>query len=77
MKINTFDANNFKEPNKMISYLHNKKIKIGLTLNPTMGIRKYETHYATAMKYIKADRKGVIPFNVYDNVSLLKLGEIV
>lgn len=66
----TFDANNFKEPGKMISYLHNKKIKIGLTLNPTMGIRKYEAYYDTAIKYIKTDRKGTIPFNVYDNVFL-------
>lgn len=66
----TFDVNNFKEPGKMISYLHNKKIKIGLTLNPTMGIRKYEAYYDTAIKYIKTDRKGTIPFNVYDNVFL-------
>lgn len=66
----TFDVNNFKEPSKMIGFLHNKKIKLGLTLNPTMGIRKYEKYYETALKYIKADRKGIIPFNVYDNVFL-------
>ena len=66
----TFDVNNFKEPAKMISYLHNKDIKLGLSLNPTMGIRKYEQYYSTALKYIKADKRGTIPFNVYDNVFL-------
>lgn len=66
----TFDVNNFKEPSKMIGYLHDKKVKLGLTLNPTMGIRKYEANYNTAIKYIKTDKNGIIPFNVYDNVFL-------
>ena len=66
----TFDPNDFKEPNKMITYLHNRKIKLALSLNVTTGIREYEKYYQMALKFLKPDRHGVIPFNVYDNVFL-------
>lgn len=66
----TFDPNDFKEPNKMITYLHNRKIKLALSLNATTGIREYEKYYQMALKFLKPDRHGVIPFNVYDNVFL-------
>ena len=66
----TFDNNRFKEPSKMISYLHRNKIHLGLTLNTTESIKKCEQLYQTAIKYIKVDKKGEIPFNVFDNVFL-------
>lgn len=66
----TFDRNNFKEPLEMIKYLHTKKIRIGLSINPTEGIRNYEQYYNTALTYLKPDKKGIIPFNVYDNIFL-------
>ena len=66
----TFDVNNFKEPAKMISYLHKQKIYFGLTLNANDNIKKFEQLYDTAIKYIKTNKKGEIPFNVYDNVFL-------
>ncbi len=62
----TFDLNNFKEPSKMISYLHNNKIHFGLTLNPNDDIRKYEQFYETAVKYIEANKKGNIPFDIFN-----------
>lgn len=66
----TFDANNFKEPLKMINYLHNKKICLGLTINPNGNITKADSLYQMALKYVAADRKGQIPFNVFDNLFL-------
>ena len=66
----TFDSNNFKEPIKMIQYFHKKNIYLGLTINTSGNIKPFEQFYETATKYIKADKKGEIPFNVYDNIFL-------
>lgn len=66
----TFDVNKFKDPAKMITYLHNNKIKLGLSLNSTENIRSFEQQYQNAIKYIKTDKRGDIPFNVFDNVFL-------
>lgn len=66
----TFDVNKFKEPAKMINYLHKNSIHLGLTLNSTESIKSCEQLYQTAIKYIKVDRKGEIPFNVFNNVFL-------
>ena len=66
----TFDQNCFKEPSKMIQYLHKKKIYLGLTINPSGKIKKFEQFYETAIKYINPDKNGDIPFNIYDNVFL-------
>ncbi len=66
----TFDVNNFKEPAKMIGYLHKNKIRLGLTLNSTESIKRCEQSYQTAIKYIKPNEKGEIPFNVFDTVFL-------
>lgn len=66
----TFDANSFKEPAKMIGYLHKNKIRLGLTLNSSESIKKFEKSYPTAIKYIKPDKNGEIPFNVFNNVFL-------
>ncbi len=59
----TFNKENFKEPYGMISYLHSKGIRIGLNINPLEGILPYEDYYKEALKYLKADEEGVIPFN--------------
>ena len=66
----TFDSNSFKEPAKMISYLHKKNIHLGLTINATESIKRCEHLYQTAIKYVKEDKNGEIPFNVFDNVFL-------
>jgi len=62
----TFNAEYFKEPAKLVEYLHKKGIRLGLNVNPTEGFYPIDTYYEQAKKYLKTDDKGVIPFNVYD-----------
>ena len=62
----TFNNEYYKNPAAMISYLHSKNIRIGLNINPLEGISDIETYYEEALKYLKADKNGKIPFNVFD-----------
>lgn len=61
----TFNKDNFKAPHEMISYLHNKGIRIGLNICPTDGIASEEEYYEQAAKYLEPN-KNIIPFNVFD-----------
>ena len=49
-----------------MTYLHSKNIRIGLSIDPTSGIYNIDTYYNEALKYIKADQDGKIPYNVLD-----------
>ncbi len=62
----TFNNDKFKNPAAMIDYLKEKNIRLGLNVNPTEGIYNYDKYYEEALKYLKANRNGQIPFNVYD-----------
>ena len=48
----------------MISYVHGKNIRLGLSVNPTEGFYSNDEFYTQAIKYLQKDDKGVIPFNV-------------
>ena len=62
----TFDKEKFKAPFEMISYLHSKGIRIGLSINPTEGFYSIDEYYEQAIKYLEPDEKGVIPYNILD-----------
>ncbi len=62
----TFNKDLFKAPYDMISYLHNKGIRLGLNINPTEGFYDIDEYYDQALKYLPADENGVIPYNVLD-----------
>lgn len=62
----TFNDEYFKNPKAMIDYLHNKNIRLGLSVDPTSGFYNIDTYYNDALKYIEADSEGKIPFNVLD-----------
>ena len=66
----TFNINHFKEPNKMINYLHSKNIKLGLTVNLNDIIQKDEEQYKTVLNYIKPNKKGNILLNIKNNIDL-------
>lgn len=59
----TFNKKLFAAPYEMISYVHNKGIKLGLSVNPTEGFYSNDEFYQQAKKYLQADEKGTIPFN--------------
>lgn len=62
----TFDRDRFKHPEEMVSYLHSNGIRMGLTINPFEGMSPIETEFEKACTYIEKDKRGNIPFNVYD-----------
>ena len=62
----TFDSSLFKEPKMMIDYLHKNNIKIGLTINPFEGFTSVDPIFSETIKYVKPDKDGVVPFNVFD-----------
>lgn len=62
----TFDKEKFKAPYEMISHLHSKGIRVGLSINPTEGFYNFDEYYDQAIKYIEPDEKGVIPYNVLE-----------
>ena len=62
----TFNEKYFKNPKAMIDYLHNKNIRLGLSIDPTSGLYNIDTYYNDALKYLEADKDGKIPFNVLD-----------
>lgn len=62
----TFNKDYFKHPYEMIKYLHSKGIRIGLNIDPTEGIYPYEEYFETVLKYLEANKDGIVPFNVMD-----------
>ena len=62
----TFNKDYFSNPYEMINYLHSNGIRIGLNVNPTEGFYKIDDNYEQAIKYLKQQENGVIPFNVLD-----------
>lgn len=62
----TFNNKIFSNPKAMIDFLHSKGIKIGLTINPFEGFTNIDPIYSETIKYIKPNKDGIIPFNVFD-----------
>ena len=62
----TFNEQYFKNPKAMIDYIHDKKIKIGLSTSPFGGIYDDNIYYDEAIKYINPDGEGKIPYNILD-----------
>ena len=57
---------NFKEIDKLIKYLNDKKIKIGLNIKYTNYFKEKTDNYDLLKKYLQVDKDGKIPFNLLD-----------
>lgn len=62
----TFNKDNFKAPYEMISYLHTRGIRLGLSINPFEGFYPVDEYYDRAKNYLQPLENGQIPFNVFD-----------
>ena len=62
----TFDTATFKNPSNTVKFLHDNNIKLGLTINPFEGFTSIDSVYSETIKYLKPDKNGVVPFDVYD-----------
>lgn len=61
----TFNDKYFKNPGAMLNYLHSKNIRLGLNVNPLEGLTDEDMYYNEALKFLEADKWGVIPFNAF------------
>lgn len=68
----TWNYSNFSNPKAMIDYLHSKGIRLGLNIDPSMGIFPYEKNYEQLCKIMNIQPGSVIPFNAF-NFNFIKL----
>ena len=74
----TFNKNLFPDPKLLVEKLHESKIRLGLNIDPTEGIRKEEEGYQNIANSLNISDGSVIPFNVLDkNVTDLYLKNIL
>lgn len=66
----TFNYNLIPNPKSLIDYLHENKIRIGLNINPTVGILPDELQYNKFKEMINYNKDGIIPFNVFNKDTL-------
>ena len=62
----TFDENLIADPKKIIDFLHQINVRVGVKINPKDGIFSYEKNFEIAKQYISLDKEGKIPFNPFD-----------
>ncbi|MDD4408056.1 MAG: glycoside hydrolase family 31 protein, partial [Bacilli bacterium] len=62
----TFNYNLYNNPKQLIDMLHNKKIKIGLNINPIAGIHPDEISYKRFKEAALIEEVGILPFNVFN-----------
>lgn len=64
---NSFNINEkYKNINTIINYLHNKNIKVGITLDNPKKFTKEDVCYQTLSKYLTPDKNGNIPFDLFN-----------
>ena len=62
----TFNKSLIREPEKLISILHQMNVKVGVKVNPKDGIFPHEEYFPKAREYIQLNQKGYIDFNPFD-----------
>lgn len=67
----TFNRNLFPDPAHLTKYLHERGIRLGLTLDPSEGIMPHEDHYEEIARNLGINEKRTIPFNVFDKSILM------
>ena len=74
----TFNRELFLKPTELTKYLHERGVKLGLTLDPSEGIHPHEPRYSEVAKAVGSSDKSVIPFNVFDRTLLIAyLNELI
>lgn len=59
----TFNKDLFPDPVTMIKYLHDKGIKVGLSVDPSEGIYPFEEYYQTACQYLGGTAGTILKFD--------------
>lgn len=62
----TFNTELFPTPEQTIEKLHQRKLKVGVKINPYYGFYPFERYFSEATKYIQVNKQGFIEFNPFD-----------
>ena len=62
----TFNYDLIENPKTLIDELHKKNIKVGLKINPSLGIHPDEIAYKRFKEVSGYDKDGIIPFNAFN-----------
>lgn len=66
----TFNRNLFSDPGYLVNYLHERGVRVGLSIDPTEGIMPHEDAYESIARSLGLSDKSTIPFNVFDKFIL-------
>jgi len=67
----TFNRELFYKPAEFTKYLHDRGVRVGLSLDPSEGIHPHEPKYTEIAKALGHSDKQTIPFNVFDRTLLV------
>ena len=62
----TFNRDLFYKPSEFTKYLHERGVKLGISLDPSEGIHPHEPKFFEVAKIVGVSSKQIIPFNVFD-----------
>src|SRR5574344_57315 len=62
----TFNNELFPNPQELITYLHERGLRIGLNIDPSEGINVHEKAYETLANSLNIKESQIIPFNAFD-----------
>ena len=62
----SFNRELFYKPAEFTKYLHDRGVRVGVTLDPSEGIHPHEPKFDELAKEIGVSDKQLIPFNIFD-----------
>ena len=62
----TFNRELFYKPAEFVKYMHDRGVRVGLSLDPSEGIHPHEPKFEQVAKAVGISDKQIIPFNVFD-----------
>lgn len=68
----TFNKSLFPEPDKFVQYMHERGVRVGLTIDPSEGISKREPGYYNIKTHLNLEEDKNLPFNVFDTNILME-----
>lgn len=62
----SFNRTLFPDPKGFISYMHERGVRVGLSIDPSEGISREEENYGSIKKNLNLASDNTIPFNVFN-----------
>ncbi len=68
----TFNKSLFTNPQLFVNYMHERGVRVGLTIDPSEGISRQEERYQIIKNNLNISEDKNIPFNVFDSNLLMQ-----